>query len=123
MVIFILKYRQSFITRLKYNVDPWYFQKKAPREVKKKKKSFFDRVVGFFSGIEEKKDKSMKVLPGVKVRKQLDVAIHFYRRALLIERDNITAINGIGNAYYYQGQFVKAQKILSGCFKSKTKIY
>ena len=41
---------------------------------------------------------------------QLDVAIELYKRVLLQNKKNITAIFGIGNAYYYQGQFVNARK-------------
>ncbi|MBN2159826.1 MAG: tetratricopeptide repeat protein [Spirochaetes bacterium] len=41
---------------------------------------------------------------------QLDVAIEFYRRVLARERDNVTALYGIGNAYYSRGQYIKAKK-------------
>lgn len=41
---------------------------------------------------------------------QLDVAIEMYRRVLLRDRGNITALYGIGNAYFYQGQYFKAKK-------------
>lgn len=41
---------------------------------------------------------------------QLDVAIEFYKRVLLSDKKNITAIFGIGNAYFYQGQYVNARK-------------
>jgi tetratricopeptide (TPR) repeat protein len=40
----------------------------------------------------------------------LDLAINFYRRALLVDDENITALVGIGNAYFYQGQYLKAKK-------------
>jgi len=43
-------------------------------------------------------------------KKQIDVAIDFYRRALVIDKKNITALVGIGNAYFYQGQYVKAKQ-------------
>lgn len=40
----------------------------------------------------------------------LDLAINFYRRALLVDKENINALVGIGNAYFYQGQYLKAKK-------------
>ncbi len=41
---------------------------------------------------------------------QLDVAIEMYRRVLLRDKGNIIALYGIGNAYFYQGQYFKAKK-------------
>ncbi len=41
---------------------------------------------------------------------QLDVAIEMYRRVLVRDRKNVTALFGIGNAYFYQGQYFKAKK-------------
>ncbi len=40
----------------------------------------------------------------------LDLSINFYRRSLLVDNENITALVGIGNAYFYQGQYLKAKK-------------
>lgn len=40
----------------------------------------------------------------------LDLSINFYRRVLLLDRENVTALLGIGNAYFYQGQYLKAKK-------------
>lgn len=40
----------------------------------------------------------------------LDLSITFYRRALLVDNENITALVGIGNAYFYQGQYLNAKK-------------
>ena len=40
----------------------------------------------------------------------LDLSITFYRRALLVDSENINALVGIGNAYFYQGQYLKAKK-------------
>jgi tetratricopeptide (TPR) repeat protein len=40
----------------------------------------------------------------------LDLSITFYKRALLIDKKNITALVGIGNAYFYQGQYLNAKK-------------
>lgn len=40
---------------------------------------------------------------------QLDVAIEFYRRVLVREPKNIDALYGVGNAYFYQGQYFKAK--------------
>jgi tetratricopeptide (TPR) repeat protein len=41
---------------------------------------------------------------------QLEVAIEFYRRVLIRDRENITALFGVGNAYFFQGQYFKAKK-------------
>ena len=41
---------------------------------------------------------------------QLDVAVEFYRRVLVRDKNNITALFGIGNAYFFQGQYFKAKK-------------
>lgn len=41
---------------------------------------------------------------------QLDVAIEMYRRVLLRDKSNIAALYGIGNAFFYQGQYFKAKK-------------
>jgi len=40
----------------------------------------------------------------------LDLSITFYRRALLVDNENINALVGIGNAYFYQGQYLNAKK-------------
>jgi len=45
-----------------------------------------------------------------KVDTQLDVALDFYRKANNKNPDDITSLYGIGNAYFYQGQFLKARK-------------
>ena len=44
------------------------------------------------------------------IRTPLDLSINFYRRVLLLDRKNVTALLGIGNAYFYQGQYLKAKK-------------
>ncbi len=44
------------------------------------------------------------------VKSSLDLAINFYRRTLLVDEKNVTAMLGIGNAYFYQGQFLQAKK-------------
>ncbi len=41
---------------------------------------------------------------------QLEVAIEFYRRVLVRDNKNITALYGIGNAYFFQGEYLKAKK-------------
>jgi tetratricopeptide (TPR) repeat protein len=41
---------------------------------------------------------------------QLDIAIEFFRQVLIRDKKNITALFGIGNAYFYQGQYFKAKK-------------
>jgi tetratricopeptide (TPR) repeat protein len=43
-------------------------------------------------------------------RSQLDIAINFYKMVLQRDKNNITALYGIGNAYYHQGQYLKAKK-------------
>lgn len=40
----------------------------------------------------------------------LELSITFYRRALLIDKNNVDALVGIGNAYFYQGQYLNAKK-------------
>lgn len=47
----------------------------------------------------------------------LDLAINFYRRALLVDDENITAMVGIGNAYYMQGQYLKAKQYFEDILK------
>ncbi len=51
----------------------------------------------------EKKDLS-------NIKTSLDLSINFYRRVLLLDNKNISALLGIGNAYFYQGQYVQAKK-------------
>lgn len=51
---------------------------------------------------------SAKEMQGI--NSTLDLAITFYRRALLVDNENINALVGIGNAYFYQGQYLKAKK-------------
>ncbi len=41
---------------------------------------------------------------------QLDVAIEFYRRSLLRDEKDVNAMYGIGNAYFLQGEYLKAKK-------------
>ncbi len=45
-----------------------------------------------------------------KEKTQLNLAISFYQRALLIDSKNVSSLLGIGNAYFHQGQFLKAKK-------------
>jgi len=64
---------------------------------------------------ESKKAEIQKLYFGEKKAMQgintpLDLSINFYRRALLVDRENITALVGIGNAYFYQGQYLNAKK-------------
>jgi|GEM_PF-227154 len=42
--------------------------------------------------------------------KQIDLAIHLYKRALLMDPNNVTAMRGIGDAYFHQKQYLKAEK-------------
>jgi len=41
---------------------------------------------------------------------QLELAINFFNRVLLENRKNVTAMLGIGNAYFEQGQYLNAKK-------------
>ncbi len=43
-------------------------------------------------------------------RSQLDLAIEFYNRVLSRDSDNTEAMYGIGNSYYFQGEYLKAKK-------------
>ena len=51
-----------------------------------------------------------KTKPIDKVETQLDVALDFYRKASNKNPDDITSLYGIGNAYFYQGEYLKARK-------------
>ena len=52
-----------------------------------------------------------------KVRGQLDLAVDFYKRVLALDSDNITGLYGIGNAYFYQGRFLRAKKYYEDILK------
>ncbi|MCL1865697.1 MAG: tetratricopeptide repeat protein [Spirochaetes bacterium] len=45
-----------------------------------------------------------------RINSPLDLAFIFYRRTLAIDNNNINALLGIGNAYFYQGQYLNAKK-------------
>ena len=45
-----------------------------------------------------------------RINTPLDLAFIFYRRTLAIDNNNINALFGIGNAYFYQGQYLNAKK-------------
>jgi tetratricopeptide (TPR) repeat protein len=51
-----------------------------------------------------------KIKPVGPVEKQIDVAIDFYKKSLNIDPKNITALYGIGNAYTYLGESLKARQ-------------
>lgn len=51
------------------------------------------------------------------INSPLDMAITFYRRALLIDPENISSMVGIGNAYFYQGQYLNAKKYYEDILK------
>src|SRR6056297_3382120 len=40
---------------------------------------------------------------------QLDISIDMYNRVLTLDKDNISAMYGIGNAYMYQGEYLKSR--------------
>ncbi len=48
---------------------------------------------------------------------QLDVAIDFYKRALVLDKENISSMVGIGNAYFYQGEYLKARNYYEDILK------
>jgi tetratricopeptide (TPR) repeat protein len=48
--------------------------------------------------------------PEANKRAQVDIAIDFYKRSLVVDHNNTTAMYGIGNAYFSQGQYLKAKK-------------
>ncbi|MCX8123659.1 MAG: tetratricopeptide repeat protein [Spirochaetes bacterium] len=48
---------------------------------------------------------------------QVDLAIMMYNRALAIDPKNITALFGIGNAYLYQGQYLKSRQYFENILK------
>lgn len=48
---------------------------------------------------------------------QLDLAINFYRRVLLLEPNETTALYGIGNAYFAQGQYLQAKNFYMDILK------
>ncbi len=75
-----------------------YFYSKVPAENYKFLKE----------SVNKKYYKEKKLSPAEKT--QLNIAVDFFRRALIIEKDNITSLIGIGNAYFYQGQYLKAKK-------------
>jgi len=52
--------------------------------------------------------KDNKDIPAINT--PLDLALIFYRRTLAVDNNNINAMFGIGNAYFYQGQYLNAKK-------------
>ncbi|MFH0974462.1 MAG: tetratricopeptide repeat protein [Spirochaetota bacterium] len=74
----------------------------------------------FFAKVPEAKFEQIKpqlrnyyyktIKPVGPINKQIDVAIDFYRKALNLDPNNITALYGIGNAYTSQGEFLKARQ-------------
>ncbi len=52
-----------------------------------------------------------------KEKDQLDVAIDMYRRTLALEDDNITALLGIGDAYFQQGRYLDAKQYYENILK------
>ncbi|PKL40032.1 MAG: hypothetical protein CVV44_07390 [Spirochaetae bacterium HGW-Spirochaetae-1] len=74
---------------------------------------FYARIPAeFYSGIQSEVEKNYypKETWKNRVWPQLDVSINFYKRSLLLDPENVAAMQGIGNAYFYQGQYVKARK-------------
>ncbi|GAB4221058.1 MAG: hypothetical protein Kow00102_13320 [Spirochaetota bacterium] len=48
---------------------------------------------------------------------QVDMAIMMYNRVLAIDPKNITAMFGVGNAYLYQGQYLKSRQYFENILK------
>jgi Tfp pilus assembly protein PilF len=53
--------------------------------------------------------------------KQIELAIHLYKRALLMDSKNVTAMRGIGDAYFHQKQYLKAEKYFKDIVKLDSK--
>ncbi|MBN1500028.1 MAG: tetratricopeptide repeat protein [Spirochaetes bacterium] len=53
-----------------------------------------------------------------KIETKLDVAVDFYRKALNKDPKNEDALYGIGNAYFYQGQLLKAKNYYEEIIKN-----
>ncbi len=53
----------------------------------------------------------------IDIKSNLEMAINFYKRVLLLDSKNTTALLGIGNAYFYQGQYLKAKKYYEDILK------
>lgn len=66
---------------------------------------YFERVKSKISEWYFKDKKELKT-----INTALDLSITFYRRSLLIDKNNVDAMLGIGNAYFYQGQYLNAKK-------------
>ncbi len=106
---FYSKVPAAFYDSIVSSTDMWYFSKVEP-EGEKKKKQITDRLTELILGEETGEGKYRTVREKGGERSQLELAIHFYKRVLLLDSRNVTAIDGIGNAYYSQGQFLKAKK-------------
>jgi len=74
-----------------------YFFSRVPDEEYRRIKPEIDRT--YYMGKGTAADKT-----------QLEVSIDFYRRVLIRDKGNVTAMYGIGRAYYHQGQYLKAKK-------------
>ena len=82
----------------------------------KTKPEYFERKKSKIQELYFKDKKEMRA-----INTPLDLAITFYKRALLIEKDNITALVGIGNAYFYQGQYLDAKKYYEDILRTDPK--
>lgn len=51
------------------------------------------------------------------LKTKLEISIDFYTRVLIKDKKNITALFGIGNAYFYNGEFLKAKKYYEDILK------
>jgi tetratricopeptide (TPR) repeat protein len=79
----------------------------------------------FYARVPEQKYRAIRddvpkwYYPGDKQKEkdQLDVAIDMYRRTLAKEDDNITALLGIGDAYFQQGRYLDAKQYYENILK------
>ncbi|HOW82479.1 MAG TPA: tetratricopeptide repeat protein [Spirochaetota bacterium] len=55
--------------------------------------------------------------PEMAQQPQLEVAINFYKMVLQRDKENVTALFGIGNAYFHQGEYLKAKKFYEDILK------
>ena len=81
---------------------------------------FYARVPeGFFKSVKANlKDYYYRKVPPLgSIETQLDVSIDFYKKVLNLDRHNVSAMYGIGNAYLHQKQYLKAREYYENILK------
>lgn len=84
---------------------------------------FYSRIPkNYFNRIRDQISKLYKIKESATQRDwaQVDLAINFYQKALNIDPENITALLGIGNAYHYQGKYLKAREYYQSILEVKS---